>query len=73
MDKRKKYNKVWMLGVVLVIIYTYPFLSVADKKSAGALIPPLYAYLFITWIIAIILLFFTGEYRSKGSDKNNKE
>lgn len=69
MEKTKKYRNIWMLGFILILIYTYPFLSIADKKSGGSSMPPIFSYLFITWIIAIAILFFTAEMRKTKSDK----
>lgn len=42
-----------LLAVLLLVVFNYPFLSVANKS--GAKYPSLYFYIFIVWGLAIVI------------------
>jgi hypothetical protein len=54
--------------VILLLVFVYPLISIADKKTTVAGIPLLFVYLFVAWMAAIGLLWFTAEHKS---NKNN--
>ena len=54
--------------MILLLVFVFPLISIANKASMIAGIPVLFLYLFGVWLGAIGLLWFTAE--RKGT-KNN--
>ncbi|HPH86039.1 MAG TPA: hypothetical protein PLC48_11300 [Ferruginibacter sp.] len=46
-----------LIGILLLLVSTYPMLSVANKSKLVAGFPVLYLYLFTVWLVFIILLY----------------
>lgn len=68
MPDRIKRQRFASLSVILLLVFVFPLISIADKKDFIAGIPVLYVYLFIVWLGAIGLLWITAESKS---NKNN--
>jgi hypothetical protein len=46
-----------LLSILLFILFTFPFITIFDKKKLVAGIPVLYLYVFVLWMIAIIVFY----------------
>lgn len=52
-----KSQKFVFLGILLLIMFTFPFISMANRSIVVAGIPVLFLYIFIVWTGAIIVLY----------------
>lgn len=68
MPDRIKRQRFASLSVILLLVFVYPLISIADKKTTIAGIPLLFLYLFGVWLAAIWLLWITAE---RKGNKNN--
>jgi hypothetical protein len=68
MPDRIKRQQFATISVILLLVFVFPLISIANKASMIAGIPVLFLYLFGVWLGAIGLLWFTAE--RKGT-KNN--
>jgi hypothetical protein len=62
-------QKLVFLSILLLILFTYPLITVANKISLAAGFPVLYLYIFITWGIAIILLLRIADGKQRRPDE----
>jgi uncharacterized membrane protein YkvI len=65
MQSKIKQQKLTLFSVLLLIMFTYPVVSIANRALMVAGIPVLFGYIFIVWIIAIIILYRIAEGRQK--------
>lgn len=70
MPDRIKKQRFAALAVLLLVLFSYPLLSIADKNRMLAGFPILYLYIFLAWSIGIYLLYRAGE---KKEGKKGKE
>ncbi|MBL7722650.1 MAG: hypothetical protein JNK27_00805 [Chitinophagaceae bacterium] len=66
MPDRLKRQRFVFLSFVLLAVFIYPIVSIANKIKTIGGIPILFLFIFTAWIIAIFLLYRTAE------RKNNK-
>jgi len=69
MQSKLKQQKLTLFSVLLLILFTYPFASIANKAVLAAGIPVLFLYIFIVWIVAIIVLYRLAERKQKKPDE----
>jgi tryptophan-rich sensory protein len=65
MQSKIKQQKLTLFSVLLLIIFTYPIVSLANRAMVVAGIPVLFLYIFVVWIIAIVILYRIAEGRQK--------
>jgi hypothetical protein len=58
MTKRDKFSI--LLGILLFVFLTYPFMHIFNRDILIAGIPLLALYLFGIWILAVVALFVLG-------------
>lgn len=58
MQTSKTKQKLVLLSILFIIIFTYPFLSIANKEFTAGKYPALFKYIFIVWLIVIAIIFF---------------
>jgi hypothetical protein len=51
------------------VLFTFPFISVANRSTLVAGIPVLFLYILIVWVIAIIVLYRIAERKQKKQDE----
>ena len=71
MPDRIKKEQFAFLALLLIAVFSYPLISIADKHKTIQGIPVLYIYIFICWTISILLLYMIAE--QKSHPKNNKD
>ncbi len=54
---------------MLLVLFTYPVVSLANRPAFIYGIPVLFFYIFIVWIIAIIVLYRIAERKQKKADE----
>jgi Na+/H+ antiporter NhaC len=65
MQNNFKRQKLILFSILLLLLFTYPLVSIANKEIFVAGIPLLFVYIFIVWIIAIIILYRLADHNSK--------
>jgi len=70
MPDRIKKQRFAALAALLLVLFSYPLLSIADKNKMLSGIPVLYLYIFLAWAIGIYLLYRAAE---KNNDKKSGE
>ncbi len=60
-ERGKKNTKLILTGILLLLVFTYPFLSIGNQYSYSDKIPRLYKYIFICWSVGVVLLFIITE------------
>ena len=61
MPDRVKKQRFAFLAVLLTALFSFPLISIADKKKSLVGIPILFVYIFLVWAIGIFLLYRTAE------------
>ncbi|MGF2411752.1 hypothetical protein [Ferruginibacter sp.] len=69
MQSKLKQQKLTLFSILLLVLFTYPFISVANRAALVAGIPVLFLYILIVWIIAIIILYRLAERKQKKLDE----
>ena len=69
MQNKTKNQKLIFLSILVLVLLSYPFISLANRALLLLGIPLLYLYIFFVWIITIIILYFIVE---KKQTKNNE-
>jgi len=69
MQNKLTKQKLTLFSVLLLLLFTYPVISIVNKVSFVAGIPVLFLYVFIVWIIAIIILFRVADRKPKKTDE----
>lgn len=68
MPDRIKRQQFASISVILLLVFVFPLITIADKPAMSGGIPVLFLYLFGVWLAAIGLLWITAE---RKSNKNN--
>jgi hypothetical protein len=69
MQSKLKQQKLTLFSVLLLVLFTYPVVSLANRFALIAGIPVLFLYIFIVWIIAIVILYRISEHKQKKPDE----
>ena len=64
MPDRIKRQQFASISVILLLVFVFPLITIADKPSMRGGIPVLFLYLFGVWLAAIGLLWVTAERKS---------
>lgn len=60
----RKGQKLIFISIVFAMLFSFPFLSMANLKSQWAHLPVLYVYLFIVWAVYIFFIWFIADRKS---------
>ena len=69
MQSKLKQQKLTLFSVLLLLLFTYPFISIANKTTLVGGIPLLFLYILVVWIIAIVVLYRITEGKQKKKDE----
>ena len=69
MQSKLKQQKLTLFSVLLLVLFTFPFISIANKPKLVAGIPVLFLYILIVWTIAIVVLYRIAERKQKKQDE----
>lgn len=72
MVNNKKQKNV-MLSILLMLLFSYPIITIFNRVSFVYHIPVLYLYIAIVWLFALILLFISAEVKPSQKIKTNKD
>jgi len=67
MQNKIRQQKLVFLGILLLLLLSYPFITIVNKVALVAGFPALYLYIFSIWIIAIFVLYLVTDKRKKRS------
>jgi TRAP-type C4-dicarboxylate transport system permease small subunit len=65
MQNNFKHQKLILFSILLLLLFSYPLISIANKALLVAGIPLLFVYIFVVWIMAIIILYRLADHNSK--------
>ena len=71
MKADKQIIKLFLLGVLALLLFNFPFLSLSGQLSLFHGIPKLYLYVFGLWLVLVLLVYIIVEDRP--DKKNNQE
>jgi Ca2+/Na+ antiporter len=69
MQSKLKQQKLTLFSVLLLVLFTFPFVSVANRAAMFAGVPVLFLYILIVWIITIVVLYRIAEGKQKKPDE----
>jgi RsiW-degrading membrane proteinase PrsW (M82 family) len=69
MQSKLKQQKLTLFSVLLLVLFTFPFISVANRAAMFAGVPVLFLYILIVWIITIVVLYRIAEGKQKRPDE----
>lgn len=69
MQSKLKQQKLTLFSVLLLVLFTFPFISVANRAVMFAGVPVLFLYILTVWIITIIVLYRIAEGKQKKPDE----
>ena len=58
MPQRKQQQSLILLALGFLMLFSFPLLSIANKPILAVGIPILYLYVFGSWMVSIILLYW---------------
>ncbi len=64
-NNRLRRQKLSLFSLLLLVLFTYPFMAMADRPVLVRGIPLLYLYILAVWLLAIIVLFIISSGRNK--------
>jgi hypothetical protein len=65
MNEEHKTQKLILFSILLLILLSYPFISIINKTVLVGGFPVLFLYIFLVWIFAIIILQRLSEQKQK--------
>ena len=65
MQNNFKRQKLILFSVLLMVLFTYPVISLANQAATIGGIPVLFLYILIVWIIAIFILYRIADSKPK--------
>lgn len=72
MKPGKQIIKLFLLGILAVLLFNFPLLSLPNKITLLFGIPQLYVYVFGVWFILLLLVFFIVENKSSEKTKGRE-
>jgi hypothetical protein len=69
MQSKLKQQKLTLFSVLLLVLFTFPFISIANRAVMFAGVPVLFLYILTVWIITIIVLYRIAEGKQKKPDE----
>lgn len=69
MHNKLKRQNLTMFSILLLVLFTYPFIALADKPLLVNGIPLLYLYIIIVWVITIMILYRLTASKKKKADE----
>ena len=69
MHNNLKNQKLIFFSLLLLALFTYPLISLANRSQVIAGIPVLFLYVFFVWVIAIFILYRMADSKSKKTDE----
>jgi len=69
-NNRSRNQRVFAFFLMMLVLFNFPIISIANIQYFLQYIPSLFLYLLIVWFVSIIILYFLIE-RDKFPDKKN--
>lgn len=65
MNQPVKQQKLNLLAITLVLLLSYPLISIFDKNKLIGGIPVLFLYIFMVWVSVIVLVYIITEIKRR--------
>ena len=65
MQNKIRQQKLVFIGILLLLLFTYPFITIANRLSLVAGFPVLFLYIFAVWILGILVLYLVTDKRKR--------
>ncbi len=72
MINNKKQKNV-MLSILLMLLFSYPIITIFNKVGFVKYVPVLYLYVAVVWVFALLLLFISAEVKPFKKTKKNED
>lgn len=56
MNRAAKKQKLRLLSLLVLAMFSYPLLSIPDRAGLHLGLPPLYLYIFLVWLAVILVI-----------------
>jgi len=73
MKEKLKEQKLFFICILFMLLFSFPFLKMANSAELTAGIPQFYFYIFIFWFAAIFLTWLVADTNRKKSRPNKDE
>ncbi|MBS1734030.1 MAG: hypothetical protein JST02_12100 [Bacteroidetes bacterium] len=67
MQNKVRQQKLVFTGILLLLLFTYPIITIANRLSMLGGFPVLFLYIFLVWICGIVTLYFISDHSKKKS------
>ena len=71
MPDRIKKQRFTFLAMLMMVIFCYPLISLANKSKTVAGVPLLFVYIAVAWVVSIILLYRSAEHKGPKSNSGS--
>lgn len=69
MKNSARKQRLILLSILVVLLYTFPFLSITNKHLLVKGFPLFYIYIFVSWCIIIFVLYKLADKRKNKTDE----
>ena len=73
MKEKLKEQKLFFISILFMLMFSFPFLKMANSADLIAGIPQFYFYIFIFWLVAILLIWLVADSNRKKTRPNKDE
>lgn len=73
MKEKLKEQKLFFISILFIMLFSFPFIKMANTYFFILGIPQLYFYIFLVWLLSIVLIFFVVDTRKKSIKQKTDE
>ncbi len=73
MKEKRKEQKLFFIGVLFMMLFSFPFVKMMNGSAFIAGIPQLYFYIFIFWFAAIVLTWLLADVNKRKKREHKDE
>jgi hypothetical protein len=73
MKEKQKEQKLFFISVLFLMLFSFPFIKMANKEVFIAGFPLFYLYLFFVWFLAIIISLLIADSKKRPPKQRNNE
>ena len=73
MKEKLKEQKLFFISILFMLLFSFPFLKMANSSDLIAGIPQFYFYIFIFWLASIFLIWLVADTNRKKTRSNKDE
>ena len=73
MKEKLKEQKLFFISILFMLLFSFPFLKMANSADLIVGVPQFYFYIFIFWLAAIFLIWLVADTNRKKTRSNKDE